>query len=127
MIDFELTEEQKQFKTLIKEFSEREIDFKQLQQLADQASKARKVKELRAIYPKELMKKFHAVGLRQLCVPTEYGGGGFGRCGSLTLAIVSEELGYYMGIGSRLLTVPNMTLCDMSSDEVTREEKDWFS
>ena len=61
MIDFELTEEQLQVKALIKEFCEREVDFKELQGLADQAGLTRTVEELRAIYPNELMKKLHPI------------------------------------------------------------------
>lgn len=123
MIDFELSEEQLQIKALIKDFCEREVDFKELQRLADESGRARNVQELRALYPKDLMRKLHSVGLRQLCVPTEYGGGGFGQCASVTRAVAAEHLGYYMGIGSRLLTVP---FFQMSAMEGTQEQRDWF-
>jgi len=126
VVDFELTEEQKQIKALIKEFCEREVDFKELQWIADQCRLARTVEEVRALFPKELMKKTHEVGLHQFCVPEKYGGGGFGRYASVTRAIACEELGYYMGIGARLLCVPWMILCEMSYPYHTEEQQDWF-
>ena len=126
MIDFELTDEQKEIKALIKEFCEREVDLKEMQRLVDANSKAKTVQELRDNQPKELLKKLNDVGLRQFCVPTEYGGGGFGYCGSVTRAIAAEELGYYMGMGARELTLTWMDCCERSSDIVPREQKDWF-
>jgi acyl-CoA dehydrogenase len=125
-MDFSLSEEQMQIKALIKEFCEREVDFKELQGLADQAAKAKSVEELRALYPRDLMKKAHEVGLRQLCVPEKYGGGGFGRYSSVTRAVACEELGYHMGIGARLICVPWMILCEMSYPTHTEEQQDWF-
>ncbi len=124
MIDFELTEEQKQLKALVKEFCEREVDFKELQRLADQAGLARTVEEIRANFPWGLLRKLHEVGLRQFCIPEKYGGGGYGTCSSVTRAIVAEELGYYMGVGSRILTVPWFGHCSQSAH--TEEQSDWF-
>ena len=124
MIDFELTEEQLQVKALIKEFCEREVDYKELQRIADQCRLARTLEEVRALFPNELMKKANDVGLRQFCVPEKYGGGGFGTCAAVTRNIACEELGYRMGIGARLLCVPWMILCEMSHPYHTEQEQD---
>jgi len=126
VVDFELSEEQLQIKALIKEFCEREMDFKELQGLADRAARADSIAELRSFFPNDLIKKTHEVGLRQFCVPQKYGGGGFGRYSSLTRAIACEELGYHMGIGARLICVPWMILCEMSYPNHTEEQQDWF-
>ena len=74
---FILTEEQKQLKTLVRDFCKREVDQKLMWELVEKAGRAKTIEELRAIQPWDLIKKMHAVGLRQLAVPKEYGGGGF--------------------------------------------------
>ena len=125
-MDFELTEDQKQIKALMKEVAERETDRKQLQELADKVARARTVEEVIALQPHHLYKKLHAVGLRQLAIPEKYGGGGYGVAGHVTRAIVSEQAGYSMGIGARLLGMVWRHCAAMSIDEVTEEQKDWF-
>ena len=96
-MDFELTEEQKQIKALIRQFSKRDVDPKQMVQLAVKASAAKTAEELRDIQPWDLMDKLQEVGLRQLCVPVKYGGGGITHGGNLTRAIAAEEAGYRGG------------------------------
>jgi len=63
-VDFvvtELTEEQKQIKALVREFSKREVDVKRMQGLADKAAKAKTVEELRELQPVELVEKLRRI------------------------------------------------------------------
>jgi len=126
MIGFELTEEQKQIKALIKEFAEREIDINHVTELAHQAGRARTVKELRDNMPWDLVKKLHDVGLRPLCVPEKYGGGGVAVGGHVTRAIAMEQAGYYMEVAARLLDLQWFSQMGMAGRHTTEEQKDWF-
>jgi alkylation response protein AidB-like acyl-CoA dehydrogenase len=108
-MDFELNEEQRSLVALMKEFCEREVDRKALDKRADEpipynATKA----DLMARMPWDLISKAHDVGLRQLAVPTEYGGGGYNHTGGwLTLTALAEAAGYYGGYSmGRLFTLP---------------------
>jgi len=126
-MDFSLTEEQKQIKALMKEVAKRETDRNQLGELCDKAAKARNVEELRALQPVHLYKKFHEVGLRQLCVPERYGGGDGGSIDFVTRAMVSEQAGYSMGPGARLLGMTWRHCAAMNNCPAASEEKrDWF-
>lgn len=121
-----MTEEQKQIKALIKQFCEKEVEMKWVEELTDKATAAKTIEDVRAIYPKDLMEKLHKVGLRQLCVPIEYGGGGASRFGSVTRAIAAEQLGYSIGIAARLLSIPWMHCAAMAGYGATKEQQDWF-
>lgn len=55
--------------------------------------------------PWDLISKMHDAGLRQLTVPTEYGGGGYGE-DWLALTAMAEAAGYYGGQVARLFTIP---------------------
>lgn len=125
-MDFELTEEQKEIKSLIRQFAKRELDMKELKELTERALVAKDVEELRALQRWDLLEKLHDVGLRQLCVPTKYGGGGVTHGGYVTRAIASEEAGYSMGSAGRLLNTPWMVTASMATGPVTEEQRDWF-
>jgi len=101
-------EEQKSIVALMKQFCQREIDKKALKELADKTVPPNATKEqLMARIPWDVISKAHEIGLRQLAVPKEYGGGGYGGVGSwLTLAVVSEAAGYWGGEGGKLLSLP---------------------
>jgi alkylation response protein AidB-like acyl-CoA dehydrogenase len=73
-MDFSLTEEQKHIKALVKQFCQREVDQKRLEEIAATTLEAWTVEELRAVYPYDLLEKLHKVGLRQLQIPVKYGG-----------------------------------------------------
>ena len=63
-MDFELTEEQKQIKSLLKQFCEREFDRKRQWELLDKAAKAaavNNVEELRAMQPWDIVAKLDAI------------------------------------------------------------------
>ncbi|MBI5443552.1 MAG: acyl-CoA/acyl-ACP dehydrogenase [Deltaproteobacteria bacterium] len=107
-MDFELSEEQKALVALMKEFCLREVDRKALDELADRPIPPNATKEdLMARVPWDLISKAHDVGLRQLAVPTEYGGGGYCQTGGwLTLTLLAEAAGYYGGQIGRLFTIP---------------------
>ena len=96
-MDFSLTEEQKHIKALIKQFCQREIDQKQLEEIAAKTSAARTIAELRSVYPYDLLEKLHKVGLRQLQIPVKYGGTAPETDVNLTLTMAAEEAGYWGG------------------------------
>lgn len=122
-LNFEYTEDQKQIIQLIKDFSEKEVDHEDLAERAEKAASAKTIEELRALKPVELLKKLHAVGLRQLAVPEKYGGGG--HTDWLTLTIACEKAGYYGGFVDRQLSIP-WKYCSDISVMGTPEQQDWF-
>lgn len=124
-MDFELSEEQKQIKALIIEFCKREIDVNEMWELSQKAATVKNIQELRAIQPLHLIKKLHEIGLRQLAVPTKYGGGGVGRGGWLTRTIAAEAAGYAGGPVARLLSIPWKFCADIATS-ATEEQQDWF-
>ncbi|MFC1820670.1 acyl-CoA dehydrogenase family protein, partial [Thermodesulfobacteriota bacterium] len=107
-MDFALNEEQKAFVATMKEFCEREVDRKAMAELADQPFPPNATKQdLMDRMPWDIISKAHDVGLRQLIVPKEYGGGGFGIKGNwVTITALAEAAGYYGGQVARLLTIP---------------------
>lgn len=125
-MDFTLTEEQKQIKALIREFCKREIDPKEMRELVDRATAATTIEELRACQPWHLLEKLHEVGLRQLAVPTEYGGGGVTRGGCLTRAIGGEEFGYHCEPLARIVTKTWGICARMEQAGISDEQKAWF-
>jgi len=108
-MDFSLNEEQKSMVALAKEFCQREVDIKAMNELADKPIPSNATKEeLKARMPWDLISKAHDVGLRQLCVPKKYGGGGYGPTGGwLTITLLAETVGYWGGSQfGRCLTLP---------------------
>lgn len=94
-MDFTLTEEQKGIKALIRDFIKKEIDAKRMMEIAYKMMKPDiTLDEVRAIYPWDIIDKMDAVGLRQLCSPEKYGGGGITKGHWLTRTIAMEEWGY---------------------------------
>lgn len=114
-MDFSLNEEQKSLVALMKEFCQREVDPKRLNELADKPIPPNaKREDLMTRVPWDLISKAHDVGLRQLPVPKEYGGGGYGD-DWVTLTALAEAAGYWGGQMGRLFTIPwkqCSTLCD---------------
>jgi alkylation response protein AidB-like acyl-CoA dehydrogenase len=102
------TEEQKSLVALMKDFCQKELDKKVLEDLADQPIAPNATPEqLRTRIPWDIISKAHDVGLRQLAVPKEYGGGGYAGYGNwTTLTALSEVGGYYGGQGGRLFSIP---------------------
>jgi alkylation response protein AidB-like acyl-CoA dehydrogenase len=107
-MEFSFSEEQKSLLGIMKEFCEREVDRRALDKLADQPLPANASREdIMARVPWDLVSKAHDVGLRQLCVPKEYGGGGYGIVGGwVSVTALSEAAGYYGGQMGRLFTIP---------------------
>jgi alkylation response protein AidB-like acyl-CoA dehydrogenase len=121
-MDFELTEEQKSIKALVREFCKREVDANRLQEIADAAADATSVEEVRANVPYDLLEKANEIGLRQLTVPERYGGAG---AGWLTRVIAAEEAGYWSSAMARLLSIMWKYSADMAVSG-TKEQQDWF-
>ena len=126
-MDFTLNEEQKQIKVLVRQFCEREVDMKQLEEMAARTVEARTVAELRAAYPYDLLEKLHAVGLRQLQIPARFGGTAPETGVNLTLTIACEEAGYWGGALPSLLMIPYLFLKALASNRyVTEAQKEWI-
>lgn len=73
-MDFELSEEQKQIKSMVKDFCKKEIDPKRIKDIENKVFNARTCAEVKAVFPRDLLVKLNDAGLRQLCVPMKYGG-----------------------------------------------------
>lgn len=126
-MDFSLTEEQKNIKALIKQFCQREVDQKQLEEMSEKTFEARTVEELRAAYPYELLEKLHKVGLRQLQVPVKYGGTAPESGVNLTLTMAAEEVGYWGGRIVDPLMIPWLFLRAIATNSyVTEEQRQWI-
>ena len=108
MIDLNLpylTEEHKSLAMLMKEFCEREVDLKKLNEIADQTIPPNATSaDLRARMPWDLVSKAHDAGLRQIAAPAEFGGGGYGE-DHIGLGVMAEVAGYYGGQLGRLFTI----------------------
>ena len=108
MIDLNLpylTEEHRSLAMLMKEFCEREVDLKKLNEFADQVIPPNATSaDLRARMPWDLVSKAHDAGLRQIAAPAEYGGGGYGE-DHIGLGVMAEVAGYYGGQLGRLFTI----------------------
>ena len=108
-MDFELNEEQRALVGLMKEFCFREVDRKAMDKLADEPIPPKATKaDLMARMPWDLISKMHDVGLRQLAVPRDYGGGGYNRTGGwVTLTALAEAAAYYgCYVVARIFTLP---------------------
>jgi len=103
-----LNEEQLSLVELMKDFCQREVDIKALEEAADTPYPPNATKEqLMDRIPWDIISKAHDVGLRQIAVPKEYGGGGYGgNSGWVALAALSEAAGYYGGPICKLFTNP---------------------
>ncbi len=126
-MDFTVTEEQQHIKLAVKQFCKREIDQKQLEEMAVRSAAAHTPAELKAAYPYELLEKLHNVGLRQLAIPVKYGGTAPETGVNLTLTLIAEELGYRGGGVIDPLIVPWIFLKALASNMyVTEEQKKWI-
>ncbi len=89
MVDFTLTDEQKDLRELAHNFAEKEIRPVAWDYDRD------------AVWPQEIIEKAHEVGLMNVEIPEEYGGGGL-HC--LDGVIIEEEFGWgCSGIGTSLM------------------------
>lgn len=108
MIDLNLpylTEEHKSLAMLMKDFCEREVDLKALNEIADKPIPPNATSDdLRARMPWDLVSKAHDAGLRQLTVPKEYGGGGY-EDDHIAQGVMAETAGYFGGQLGRLFTI----------------------
>jgi acyl-CoA dehydrogenase len=126
MIDLNLpylTDEQKSLAMLMKEFCEREVDLKTLNEIADATIPPNATSaDLRARMPWNLVSKAHDAGLRQIAAPTEFGGGGYEE-DHLAQGVMAEVAGYYGGQLGRLFTIPwkQMSAFRYTSKELAEE------
>jgi acyl-CoA dehydrogenase len=125
-MDFELSEEQKQLKAVIRDFCKKEIDSKRIRDIENKVYNARTCAEVKAVFPRDLLVKLDDIGLRQLCVPAKYGGTAPETGGNLTRAIVVEEMAYQSAGAAVLLATPYMITGNTSSKYVTEAQKEHF-
>ena len=126
-MDFSLNEEQKQIMALVKQFCQREVDHKRLEEIATKTCESRTVEECRAVYPYDLLEKLHKVGLRQLQIPVKYGGTAPETDVNLTLTIAAEEMGYWGGRMVDPLMIPWLFLRAIATNiYVTEEQREWI-
>ena len=108
MLDFNLpylNDEQKSLAMLVKEFCEREVDLRALNEAADKPIPPNATSaELRARMPWDLIGKAHDAGLRQITAPAEFGGGGYEE-DHLAQGAMAEMAGYMGGHFGRLMTI----------------------
>lgn len=99
-------EETRSLVALMKDFCEREVDRNLMNELADKPIPPTATREDHmARIPYDLISKMHDVGLRQIVIPKEYGGGGLGD-EWMTMHALAEAAGYYGGQVGRLFTIP---------------------
>jgi alkylation response protein AidB-like acyl-CoA dehydrogenase len=108
---------------LTKEFCEREVDIKELNELADRPMPANATREdLMDRMPWDLVSKAHDAGLRQLAVPTEYGGGGYAS-DFVALGACAETAGYYGGEMARILSISWKNACALTRAPKTVQDE----
>lgn len=126
-MDYSFTEEQKQIKALIKEFCQKEVDQKQLAEIAAKTCQSRTVEEIRAVYPYALLEQLHKIGLRQLQIPVKYGGTAPEASVNLTLTMAAEELGYWGGRIVDPIMIPWLFLRAIATNiYVSEEQRQWI-
>ena len=120
-----LDDEHRSLVMLMKDFCEREVDVKALNEIGDKPMPIDSTREdLMARIPWDLISKAHDAGLRQLATPTEYGGGGYGY-DHIALGACAEAAAYYGGEFGRLLSIPWKHTCTLvTSPYVSKELKD---
>ena len=94
---FELTEEQRLFREMVREFAAREV-----------APLAKQVDE-EGIFPQETVKKMGELGLMGVAIPTEYGGAG---SDNVCYAIGMEEIARACASTSVVMSVNNSLVAD---------------
>ena len=126
-MDFELNDEQKQIKELVKDFCQKEIDLKRIKDIEEKVFLAKTCDEVRAVFPWDLLDKLDEVGLRQYAVPEKYGGTGPDYGGNITRLVAESEMGYRAGAAAVLLATPYMyAKAAVPSPWVTEKQKERF-
>jgi len=128
MKELNLTEDQKQIAALAKEFFQKEIDQKRLNQIVASIEQMDTIEEIRKVQPLDVIEKFHDVGLRQLAVPMKYGGTEPDTGRNMLRTIVAEEAGYWGGLVAANLLTSQWFFCPIMSTNIyiKEEQAEWF-
>ncbi len=110
-MDFELTDNQKMIRKMVREFAEKEIA-----PVAEETDKEE-------IYPHETLKKMAPLGLLGVMVPSEYGGAGLD---ALSYTIVIEEISKQCASTGVVTSVHNSLVCGPILKYGTEEQKKKF-
>jgi butyryl-CoA dehydrogenase len=96
-MDFELTEEQRMIKEMVRNFAEKEV-----------APLAEKLDE-EELFPEKNVKRMAELGLMGMMIPQEYGGSGLDV---LSYVIAIEEIARYCASTAVIMSVNNSLVCD---------------
>ncbi len=107
-MDFELNDNQKMIRNMVREFAEKEIE-----------PVAAELDE-KEIYPHEILKKMAGLGLLGILIPTEYGGAGLD---TVSYAIVIEEISKKCASTGVVTSVHNSLVSDPIIKYGTEEQK----
>lgn len=107
-MNFELTEEHRQLRDMVRDFAEKEL--KPIAASNDQT----------CTYPTEAIKKLGELGLMGITVPTEYGGA---EMDPLSYVIVIEEISKVCASTGVILSVNNSLVCEVLKKYGTEEQK----
>lgn len=107
-MDFNLTEEQKMIREMVRNFAEKEV-----------APLAEKIDE-KEIFPAENVKRMAELGLLGMMIPQEYGGSGLDV---LSYVIAIEEIARYCASTAVIMSVNNSLVCDPIYKFGTEEQK----
>tara|TARA_B100001113_G_scaffold56070_2_gene41799 strand:+ start:1900 stop:3060 length:1161 start_codon:yes stop_codon:yes gene_type:complete len=110
-MDFDLTTEQKDYRDLAKNFSEKELKPHAAQW------------DREAIFPKEALSKAGELGFLSLYVDTNYGGMGLGR---LDASLIFEQLAQGCTSTTAFMTIHNMAIWMVSKFASEDLKEEWF-
>ncbi len=96
-MNFEISEDQKQIKMLIKKFCQKELNEEYLKEIETRIAQAKTKEEIRKLFPYHLLDKLHEIGIRQLAIPQKHGGNAPEQQVNITLTLAAEEIGYWGG------------------------------
>ena len=122
-MDFELTEEQKQIKALVRDLCKREVDQKQMLNIIRKNDAAKTIEEIRANFPHDLEEKAHNAELLTIGIPTRYGGPGPDTDPNMAITIAKEEAGYSGGLAAWFLVGPDFTVQAMRVNPYFTDEQ----
>jgi len=125
-LNFAFTEEQKQIRTLVRDFCEKEVDQKRINELLRKNDAVKTIDEVRANYPWDLREKAHKLGLLTIGVPTKYGGPGPDTEPNIAIAVALEEAGYIGGPVTELLSMTWIICNCVATAPIPEEQKEWF-
>uniref|UniRef100_A0A7V4E4K8 Acyl-CoA dehydrogenase n=1 Tax=candidate division WOR-3 bacterium TaxID=2052148 RepID=A0A7V4E4K8_UNCW3 len=122
-MNFEIFEDQKQIKILIKKFCQKELNEEYLKEIEMRITRAKTKEEIRKLFPWHLLDKLHEIGIRQLAIPQKYGGTAPEQQVNITLTLAAEEIGYWGGNLVGIVMIPWIFLRAIAIDKTINEDQ----